>query len=129
MPRYNGPYKIIKTNPEFSTITLDLPKTNNIFPGFHTSEILPFIENDKTLFPSHALHPPEPVIVNNNLEHFINKIVDEKRSRGHGGHKYLIQWMGQGPENDLWLGPKELRDCKALTQCMAKTAHCEPLIS
>ena len=41
MPRYGGPYKIIKTNPEFSTVTLDLPTTNNIFPVFHTSEILP----------------------------------------------------------------------------------------
>ena len=90
MPCYNGPYKIIKINLEFSTVTLDLPKTNNIFPVFHTSEILPFIENNKTLFPSHALHPLEPVIINNDLEHFIDSIIDEKRTRGHGGHKYLV---------------------------------------
>ena len=114
MPRYDGPYRIVKINPEFSTVTLDLPTTNNIFPVFHTSEIVPFIENDDTLFPSRALHPPEPVIINDNLEHFIDKIVDEKRTRGRGGHKYLVRWRGQGPEHDLWLQAKGLEDCEAL---------------
>ena len=78
MPRYDGPYEIIKINLEFSTVTLNLPSTNNIFPVFHTSEILPFIENNETLFPSQALHPPKPVNMNGNLEHFIDKIIDKK---------------------------------------------------
>ena len=107
-------YEIIKINLEFSTVTLNLPSTNNIFPVFHTSEILSFIENDETLFPSRALHPPEPVNVNDNLEHFIDNIIDEKRGRGRNNHKYLVRWMGQGPENDLWLPAKELENCEAL---------------
>jgi hypothetical protein len=49
-----------------------------VAPGFYTSEILPFIENDKVLFPSHTLHTPEPVMVNNELEHLVDKIIDEK---------------------------------------------------
>ena len=116
MPRYDGPYKITKINPEFSTVTLDLPQANNVFPVFHTSEILPFIENDEHLFPSRALHPLEPVLVNDNLEHFIDRIIDEKKTRlgGRGGTKYLVRWAGQGPENDLWLPQKELEDCEAL---------------
>ena len=114
MPRYNGPYKIIKINADNSTVTLDLPDTNNIFPVFHTSEILPVIKNNETLFPSHVLHPPEPVNVNNNLKHFVEKIVDEKRTWGQGSTKYLVQWAGQGPEDDLWIPEKKLEDCEAL---------------
>ena len=114
MPRYDSLYEIIKINPEFSTVTLNLPSTNNIFPVFHMSKILPFIENDKTLFPSRALHPPEPVNMNDNLEHFIDKIIDKKQGRGHNNHKYLVQWMGQGPKNNLWLPVKELENCEAL---------------
>ena len=119
MPRFDGPHKIIKIDPEHSTVTLDLPSSHNIFPVFHTSEILPFIENDETLFPSRHLHSPEPVMVNDQLEHFVEKIIDEKKSRGRGGNKYLVRWRGQGPENDLWLPRKELKDNEALDVWLA----------
>ena len=114
MPQFDGPYKILKIDPEHSTVTFDLPPTHNIFPVFHTSEVLPFIENDESLFPSHQLHSPEPVMVNNELEHFVDKIIDEKTSHGCGGTKYLVHWVGQGPENDLWLPRKQLENNAAL---------------
>lgn len=79
MPRFDGPYKIIKIDPAHSTVTLDLPSSPDIFPVFHTSEILPFIENDDVLFPSHALHAPEPVCVNDNLEYVIEKSLMKRR--------------------------------------------------
>jgi len=80
MPRFDGPHTIIKIDAEHSTVTLDLPTSHNIFPVFHTSEVLPFIENNDKLFPSQALHSPEPVLVNDNLEHFVERIIDEKKS-------------------------------------------------
>ena len=114
MPRFDGPYTITKTDKKHSTVTLDLPRSPDVFPVFHTSELMPFIENDETLFPSHALHTPEPVNVNDNLEHFVDKILDEKKARGRGGSKFLVRWVGQGPEYDLWIPQKELEDCEAL---------------
>jgi len=69
MPRYDGPYIITKIDPGHSTVTLDIPHDRRIFPVFHISEVLPFIENNEELFPSLALHTPEPVVVNNNLEY------------------------------------------------------------
>src|SRR5271155_2855172 len=42
MPRFDGPYEILKTNPIHSTVTLHLPRSPNVFPVFHTSEIMPF---------------------------------------------------------------------------------------
>ena len=112
MPRFNGPYPIIAINERHSTVTLALPKGSNHFPIFHTSEVKPFQENDDTLFPSRALHPPNPITIDGAQEFFIEKIVDERR-RGRGT-QYLVRWQGEGPEGDLWLEEGELEDCEAL---------------
>jgi hypothetical protein len=119
MPRFDGPYKILKINPSHSTVTLELPNSPNVFPVFHTSEVLPFIENDDILFPSRALHTPEPVSVDDNLEYQIDKIIDERKARGCGQIKYLVRWVGQGPEYDLWLPQKEIEDCEAYNVWLA----------
>ena len=114
MPRFDGPYEILKVDPNHSTVTLHLPRSPDVFPVFHTSEVMPFIENDESLFPSRTLHSPEPINVNDNLEHFVDKILDERKSRGRGQPQYLVRWVGQGPEYDLWLPRRELEDCEAL---------------
>lgn len=114
MPRFDGPYEIVAVNPTHSTVKLHLPRSPDIFPVFHTSEIMPFIENDDTLFPSRQLHTPEPINVNDNLEHFVDKIIDERKPRGRGQARFLVRWVGQGPEYDLWLPQKEIEDCEAL---------------
>jgi hypothetical protein len=75
---------------------------------------MPFIENNSTLFPSRTMHTPEPINVNDQLEHYIEKIIDERKSRGRGDTRYLVRWVGQGPEHDLWLPRKEIEDCEAL---------------
>ena len=90
MPRFDGPYEIVKVDAKHSTVTLHLPQSPDVFPVFHTSEVMPFIENDETLFPSRTLHAPEPVNVNNNLEHYIEKILDERKPRGRGQPQYLV---------------------------------------
>ena len=91
MPRFDGPYEILKVNAEHSMVTLDLPHSPDVFPVFHTSEIMPFIENDECLFPSRTLHAPEPVNVNEDLEHYIEKILDERKSRGRSQVQYLVR--------------------------------------
>jgi hypothetical protein len=112
MPRYDGPYKIVATNPKHSTVTLALPDASHAFPVFHSSEVLPFIENDNTLFPDRALHPPEPIIIDGEQEFFIDKIMDQRRRRKIT--EYLIRWRGEGPEGDKWLPASELENCEAL---------------
>ena len=124
MPCYDGPYKITKIDPEHSTVTLDIPHSPRIYPVFHISEVLPFIENDESLFPSRALHEPEPVFVNNNLEYVIDRIINERKLRGHRGWTYLVRWVGQGPADDIWLLQKELEDCKALDKWLMNKNNC-----
>ena len=90
MPRYDGPYRIVATDKNHSTVMLDLPEKPHVFPVFHTSEVQPFTENDATLFPQRALVPPEPVTIDGYDEFFIDKIVDQHR-RGRRGANGSLQ--------------------------------------
>jgi hypothetical protein len=116
MPRYDGPYVITRVSPEHSNVTLDLPD-KKIFPTFHTHHVVPFHENDSRLFPGRELEKPEPVILNDQAEYFIDRIIDE-RKRG-VGMQYLVRWLGYGPEDDRWLPGRELKDCEALDNWLA----------
>jgi len=61
MPRYDGPYTIVDIDERNSTVALDLPNSPNVFPTFHTSVVVPYIENDASLFPgrdSEFSNPP-----------------------------------------------------------------------
>ena len=118
MPRFDGPYPVIATDEAHSTVTLALPSQSRLFPVFHTSEVKPFQENNDSLFPTRALHPPNPINVDGQQEFFIDKIVDERR-RGRR-KQYLVRWRGEGPEGDIWLNEEELEECEALDTWLAK---------
>ena len=54
MPKFIGPYKILKAMNESSNVTLELPqefKDRKINPTFHTSLVQPYIKNNDILFP------------------------------------------------------------------------------
>jgi hypothetical protein len=111
MPRFDGPYPTTDVSPTHSTVTLDLPNKAT-FPTFHTAHVIPFMENDKELFPGRELEKPPPVILDDVEEWFVERIIDE-RTRGRG-KQYLVRWRGYGPEDDCWLPGRELEDCEAL---------------
>jgi len=118
MLRYDGPYTIINIDEDHSTVTLNLPNSPNIFPVFHTSEVLPYIESDTSLFPSRHLEEPPPIITpDRHEEYFIDKILDAHRQGR--GYQYLIRWSGYGMEHDEWLLGSELQDCEALDRWLA----------
>ena len=99
MPHFDGPYTVVNTDEKHSTVTIELPNTPNVFPTFHTSEILPFIENNNSLFPSRKFEEPLPILTpEGNEEYFIERILDERR-RGRG-RQYLVRWRGYGQEHD-----------------------------
>ena len=65
MPCFDGPYTIVDIDETHSTVTLDLPNSPNIFPTFHTSQVIPYIESDTEKFPSH--HFDEPNVMKNSI--------------------------------------------------------------
>ena len=118
MPRFDGPFRILEINDEGSTVTLDLPTSSNIYPTFSMSEIKPYNENDATLFPSCEFSKPGPIDMSEGeQEYFVEKIINE-RCKG-CGVQYLVQWLGYGPEEDLWLPGLALKDNAALDNWLA----------
>jgi len=113
MPRFDGPWEIIEAHPEASSYKLNLLNTTNIFPTFHASQIKPFIPNDDKIFPSRKnTDIPEPVLVDGELENYVDRILDFKmRNRK---PSYLVRWVGFGPEHDEWLPASMLEDNEAL---------------
>jgi len=118
MPRFGGPWKITAINVDSSTVTLDLPNSANFHPVFHTSELIPYIENEDELFPGRAVHKPKPMRIDNFEEHFIERIIRSRR-RGRG-RQFLVRWQGEGPEGDIWLPRSELNECEALDVWLAE---------
>ena len=108
-PRWYGPYTITKAHPETSSYTLD---NNSPYP-YYASKLKLYHQNDPILFPNHELPKPGPVLTPDGMqEHEIEQILD---MQPHGrGHRYLVQWVGYGPEDDEWLPGRMLKDCKAL---------------
>ena len=54
MPKFIGPYKILKAMDNSSNITLELPqefKDRKFNPMFHTNLVRPYIKNNDILFP------------------------------------------------------------------------------
>ena len=113
MPRFDGPFKIVATNESASTVKLDLPLGTKVHPVFHTSQVLPYFENDPVLFPNHEFTKPLPISNDQGeAEYFIRDIIDERPSGC--GYKYLVWWVGYSEEENRWLPRRELEDTEAL---------------
>ena len=119
MPRFDGPYTILSIDEPHSTIKLDLPSSAKSTRTFHTSQVLPYHENDPSLFPSRSFPSPPPIITPLGVEEYlIRDIVDERRSGR--SSKYLVRWVGYGDEENRWLPRKELEDTEALDIWLAQ---------
>ena len=120
MPRYDGPFLVVDTHQEASTVTLDIPNAPNIFPTFHTSHIKPFKQNNDAKWPSRTLDKPGPVMTDDSdsQEYLVDKIIDHKKL-GKSNVKYLVRWVGYGPEDDQWISGRDLEDNEALDKYLA----------
>ena len=113
MPRFDGPYRITKSFPERSVYTLDMPNAPELYPTFHSTLLTKHLPNDDVLFPGRVRrHPGTIMTENGEVEWWVDEIIDE-RKRGRG-YQYLVRWVGEGPEHDLWLPRREIEDCEAL---------------
>ena len=113
MPHYDGPYQVTQAFPKDSTYHLQLPPTSKVHPNFHVSQLRPFLANDDESYPGRMKTMPGPIVTpEGNTEYFIDKLLD-CRPRGRG-KQYLVQWLGYGPEHNIWLPRSELLETEAL---------------
>ena len=69
--------------------------------------------NDDENYPDRKHTMPGPIVTTDrSTEYFIKKLLD-CRPRGRG-KQYLVQWVGYGPEHNLWLPRSELLEMAAL---------------
>ena len=93
MPRSDGPFTVIRTHPETSNYTIELPNEPNQFATFHASQLRPFCSNDNELFPSRTLPQPGPVVTTHGQEEWLIRDIIDERVRGRG-MQYLVRWFG-----------------------------------
>ncbi len=109
MPRFDGPYVVVRTNSAKSLYTLRLPNNPKTYPGFHAKLLKPFVPNDAEAFPDRELPKPGIVVTEDGEEEvMIDKIVDE-RVRGRG--KQL-----PGPLDWLWKGARRVAPGSELSE-------------
>jgi hypothetical protein len=89
-----------------------------MFPTYHASLPKWFNKNNASLFPSHKLGQPGPVITEDGLEEYHIKKIINKQKQG-CGVQYLIQWSGYSERDDLWLPQHKLENCEVLDQWKA----------
>ena len=63
-------------------------------------------------WPSWTLEEPGPVSPENPSKYLIDRIINHKNI-GKTSTKYLMLWVGYGPEDDQWISGYELEDNKA----------------
>lgn len=89
-----GPFLITKAI-STQAYRLDLPNTMAIHNVFHVSLLEPF----KPSLAGQADQAPEPVIVDGEIEHEVQTIVNSHRQRN--TFCYRVRWVGYGPESDI----------------------------
>jgi hypothetical protein len=109
-PKYVGPYRVLRAEPETSTYTLELPaalQQQRIVPMFHVSLLRPYHASNDTMFPNRVHPEPYDFGAADDQEWFMEEL---KSHRWVGGKKleFEVQWsMG-----DITWEP--LDNCKQL---------------
>ena len=94
MPRFIGPYKILKLMNDSLNITIELPqelKDRRISPTFHTNLVQPYVENDNVLFPKQEAKTYYNFGNNDKQEWFIEEILAHKWTNS--DLELQVKWM------------------------------------
>ncbi|SGY38977.1 BQ5605_C003g02116 [Microbotryum silenes-dioicae] len=112
MDRFDGPYRIVKAQPEILSYTLQLNGDDAAVPFFHTGKLKPYRKNDTALFPNREPARLGPVDVGGEPEYIIEDIVDERIRAGK--QQYVVSWVSWPSDSDSWEPAEALEDTEAL---------------
>lgn len=109
LPRYCGPFKIVKCVGE-NAFELDLPAAMKCHNVFHSSKL-------RTYHKGLRESAPPPLIVNGEEEFFVEEILAH-RDIPVGTNKvrteFLIKWLGYGHEHNTWEPEETAEELEAL---------------
>jgi len=119
MPRWDGPYRVIKAHTKTSTYELDMHDSPRTYLVFHASQLKKYNRNDDRLFPGRQLERPGPIETENGaLEHLVKDIIRERGRKG--AREYLVRWEGYGDEEREWIREQDLEDTEALEEWLRR---------
>ena len=96
IPKYIGPFKILKEYPNTSTFKLELPPTLRIHPSFHSSLLKPYIANDDDLFPNRQNMWAYTLDLRQDEEYVVDSIIGHHRSEDKRRKLYFVALWGNG---------------------------------
>ena len=105
--QFVGPYKI-KAIISSNVVKLELPATVKIYPVVNISRIRQYVDQVK----GQRKEVPQPVIVEEEEEWKVEKILNKRRIRGK--NKYLVWWKGFTAEGDTWKNKENLENTENL---------------
>ena len=94
MPKFIGPYKILKAMNDSSNIMLELPqefKDRKINPTFHTNLVQPYIKNNDILFPKRDTNVYYDFGNNEDQEWLVEEILAHKWTNN--DLELQVKWM------------------------------------
>jgi hypothetical protein len=97
LPRFVGPYRIIKADPSISRYTLELPAAltaRRIHPVFHVSLLRPHVPSDPTLFPGRDAQHEYDFGLPDDQEWLVEEITGHIwEGQGKNTIKFLVKWI------------------------------------
>ena len=104
---YHGPYRIAECLPHDNYVLRDIDRSRLLADSVHVDRLVYYPE-----LTIHGDAVPDPD------EFFVRRIL--KRRLTDEGHEYLVRFVGQGPDNDLWLSRSALDNCRELVAAFDK---------
>ena len=84
-----------------------------LHPVFHVSQLAPFVGTGEGDL-------PPPVLVDGEPQYEVDRIIGHRVTRG--GLKYIVRWLGYGPEEDSILSESDLASAPVALR-VYKDAH------
>jgi hypothetical protein len=108
LPRWIGPFKVLQLC-GLAACKLGLLPTMHIHPVFHVSLLRPYRADGR-------VQPPPPVLTLEGEEEYeVERILDHiTDKRNHT--KFLVKWLGYGPEHNSWEPSSGLENCPDIVQ-------------
>ncbi len=106
MPRYIGPYKVVKRIGA-TAYELELASNMRIHDVFHVSLLKPYM-------PGRNVHPPPPELTDDgHVEFEVDRILqhEDRRRGGKTRREYFVHWRGYDRSHDTWEPEANLKNC------------------
>ena len=110
-PRFIGPFKVIKAEPDTSDYKLELlPKVDfeSIHPNFHAKLLRPYTANDPEQFPNREPPRPGPIVPDDpeGAQYTVEKLIDHRPVKN--PRQYLVRWEGYDESSDEWVNKRDI---------------------